>query len=469
GNDTVYKANVPSGIIDPNNGGGRYYSTLYEKIFSFNHNYSQKIKLGNSYSFTANVGNYIEMKSRILTIRQLGYTINLLNNGPRADSLRKLGINDIFAVNNVGGTKDFIIDEGTNTSDKYTAKNNMVASYASINAPIGKHIQITGGARYEMNTQSIVGYVSTDTLKPEFKTKFLLPSVNASYNLNEKSLFRVAYGKTLNRPEFREFAPVVYYDFEDLNLIKGSLYPSNSSPNGDTLKVAEIHNFDVRYEIYPSKGEMIHIGAFYKTIDNAIQRVIDPGTSGDNKTITYINGSKGYCMGLELDLRKNLGFLDPMCGTSFLKDITFVGNFAFSKSQSKVDTTKKHFQIPEATLQGQSPYLINLGMYYQNDKSGIKSSLLYNTFGSRLYATGTVLIAGESIGELPFQSLDLTLSKIFYKHYMLNIGIQNLLDSRVTFVKDIDRDGKFKSNSADRVYKTFKPGRYFTIGVKVNL
>lgn len=466
--DSQYKAQVPSGTVDPNNGGGRYYSSLFEKSYSFNHNYSQKIHVKEKYSFTVNVGNYIDFKSRELTIRQLGYTISTINNGRRPDSLCKLPINEIFADANVGGPKDFQVGEGTSPSDRYNAKNELVASYISVLAPIGYNINVSGGVRYENNKQSLVGYVSTDTLKPVLKTNFLLPSVNVSYNINDKNLIRGAYGKTLNRPEFREFAPVVYYDFEDINLIKGSLYQSNTNKDGDSLDVAEIHNFDLRYEFYPSKGEMIHIGGFYKTISNAIQRVIDPGTSGDNKTITYINGSTAYCMGLELDIRKNLVSLDNLLKTNFFKDLTFVGNFALSKSESKIDTAVKRKQIPTSTLQGQSPYLVNLGLYYQNDKTGLRSSVLYNVFGSRLYANGTTEIAGESIGELPFQSLDVTFTKTLFKHYQLNIGVQNLLDSKVTFVKDIDNDGKFTNKSVDREYKSYKPGRYYTIGVKMN-
>ncbi len=468
GNDTVYKAAVTS-AVDVNFGGGRYYSTLYEKTYSFNHQFSQKINVTKDFSFTVNAGNYIEMKRRALNIRKFSYTISKVGgNGAHADSLLKLPINLIFADTNVGGKKSFLIDEGTDSYDRYTAKNDMISSFISVNVPIGKKFNVVAGARHEHNVQSIESYLSTDTVNREFKTNYLLPSVNLTYNFNDKSLLRGAYGKTLNRPEFREFAPVVYYDFEELNLIKGALYQTNSSPNGDTLKVAEIHNFDLRYEYYISPGEMIHVGVFYKSINHAIQRVIDFGTSGDNKTITFINGSTAYCAGFELDVRKNLVFIDNKMGTKFFKDITFVGNLALSKSEALIDTTVKHFQIPKATLQGQSPYLINLGAYYQNDKVGLKSSVLYNVSGARLYATGTTENSGESIGEVPFQSLDFTISKLFKKHYVLNFGVQNLLDSKVSFLKDINRDDKFDPKSVDRQYKLYSPGRYYTLGVKIN-
>ncbi len=468
GSDTIFKAPVAS-LVDPNFGGGRYYSALYEKTYSFNHQYSQKVKLTEDYSFVVNVGNYIEAKRRAQNIRKLSYTIKSNGlNGQHADSLKKLTINEIFADTNVGTKNNFVIDEGTDPSDRYNAKNDLVASFVSINAPIGANMNVVFGARYENNIQSIATFVGVDTVNKNYKTSFLLPSINLAYNFTKKSLVRAAYGKTLNRPEFREFAPVVYYDFEDVNLVKGSLQPTNSSPYGTDLKVAEINNFDLRYEYYPNAGEMIHVGLFYKTIDHAILRVVDFGTAGDNKTLTYFNGNTAYTAGFEFDMRKNLVFFDNKLGTKFFKDLSFVANVALSKSESKIDTTVKHHQVPVTTLQGQSPYVINAGLYYQNDKLGLKGSALYNTFGSRLYAIGTIDKGGENIGELPFQSLDVLVSKTFKKHYNLSFGVQNLLDSKVTFYKDIDGNKKFERNSSDNLYRTYSPGRYYTLGLKVN-
>jgi TonB-dependent receptor len=467
-NDTFFRANV-SAAVDPNFGGGRYYAALYEKVYSFNHQFSQKISIGKDFSFWVNAGNYIEFKRRALNIRKFSYTLKsgIGTSYEHRDSLLKSDINNIFDDKNVGGPKDFIVSEDYDVSDRYSAKNDLIASFVSVNVPVTKKINLVAGVRNEINTQSILSYRSSDTLTPTLKTNYYLPSFNISYNFSDKSLIRGAYGKTLNRPEFREFAPVGYYDFENVMFVKGSLNESSVNPSGDTLKTAQIQNFDLRYELYPSAGEMIHIGGFYKSLNSPIMRVLDPSAVGDNRTITYINSNTAYCAGLELDIRKNLGFLDSKLGTKFLRDLSFVGNFTLATSKSKLDTTRKHYQIPEATMQGQSPYLVNMGMYYQNDMTGIKSSLLYNVYGPRLYATGTIMRGGESIGELPFQSLDLTVSKLIHKHYLINFGVQNLLNSAVSFVKDSNRDGKFDSKN-DRQYSIYRPGRYYTLGVKLN-
>lgn len=464
--DSNMLAAVASGV-DPVSGGGRTYSQLYEHMYSFSHQFSKKIHVSDKFTFTLNAGNYVEYKSRAFNLRWFSYTLSTIKN-PNAAWIKALPIDQIFADSNVGVNNRYLLDEGTNTSDKYSGTNMMLASFVSFNIPIGDKINVVAGLRDEENTFSLKSYYSTDTIKSDIKTSYFLPSINATYNFNPKSLVRFAYGKTLNRPEFRESAPTGYYDFDEIAFVVGARNPTITNPKGRTLSTAEIQNLDIRYELYPSSGEIIHAGVFYKSIYNSIQRVIDFGKTGENKTLTYLNGDMAYVVGFELDIRKNLAKLDKVFGTKEFQNFTFVGNLALSKSELKVDTTVYTGQMDKTNLQGQSPYVINMGLYYQKDEWGMKGSVLYNVYGPRLYAAGNIGRGGESIGELPFNSLDVTLSKVFFKHYSLNVGVQNLLDSKIRFVKDINRDNKFSEKDGDLSYRSYKPGRYFTIGVKIN-
>jgi hypothetical protein len=465
--DSFYKAQLTTGVDILN--GGRFYAKLTERAYSFNHQFTQTVKVNEHFAFDVSAGDYVEYKTRKFKIRQLGYGVK---SGKVGESLKYLPINEIFADSNVDGDKKFKIGESTNLYDEYDGSNTLVTGFVSVKVPAGKHVSILGGVRYEDNTQAIKAVVNTDTIEPSIRTKFLLPSVNATYNLNEKNLLRVAYGKTLNRPEFREWAPIFYYDFDELSGYKGSMFPTTASRNkknnqGDTLKVAQIQNLDVRYELYPSAGEMIQIGGFYKSFKDPIQKVLVPSSSfGDNRTFTFINADKAYCYGVELDLRKNLTQIDKWLGTEVFSDFTLVGNLTLAKSRFQVDTTVVNGSITNAPLQGQSPYIINAGVFYQSEKNGLQGSLLYNVSGPRMYAIGTDDAGGESLGEMQFQSLDFTLAKSFLKHYGVNIGVQNLLNSRMWFMKDANRDNKFSSKD-DKDFRTYYPGRYFTLGVKI--
>lgn len=67
---------------------------------------------------------------------------------------------------------------------------------------------------------------------------------------------------------------------------------------------------------------------------------------------------------------------------------------------------------------------------------------------------------------MPVQTLDVALSKLFFKHYILTLGVQNILDARTSFKLDANRDGKYDAKG-DREYRTFNMGRYYSIGIKI--
>ncbi len=453
-----FTAQVSPGSPDINNGGGRYYSYLFENVYSFSHQFSQKINLGN-FDFDLNLGNYVEYKKRNFEARELGYS--LVVNSAETRNMLSLPINEIFADENVGGDGHFKISEITADYDKYNASNRLIASFVSLTLPVSARLKVVTGVRFENNLYKLTGYSYPDTLKPEVTTNFLLPSLNATYNFSTRSLLRLAYGKTVNRPEFRETAPFFFYDFDRRAGTYGALFPTSFSGNGgDTLKVAQIHNLDLRYEFYPTSGEVIQIGGFYKHFQDPIQQV--SYYNGD-RAFRFINAKSAYVYGVEADVRKNLQFLDDKWNTSFLKNFTVVGNLALSKSELKIDTSGRTSLLPNTPLEGQSNYVINTGIFYQSDSLGLQGSLLYNVYGPRAYSLGTV--DDGSIGELAFHSLDLTLTKTINKHYQINFGVQNLLDQSFRFVVDGNQDQKFKSD--DLLYSSYKPGRYFTLGVRV--
>lgn len=458
--DSMYSAPIPSGAVDPVNGGGRLYMALYEKVYSFNHQFTQKFKVKNRI-LELNAGNYIEYKSRAFSARTLGYTIR-----PGAYStnfLKRESINDIFSSKNVGqnvgADSTFKLDEGTALSDRYSAQNKLIASFVSLKLPITVNMSAIFGVRYEDNTQSLQSISGTDTVEPSIRTKYFLPSLNLTYNFTEKKLLRFAYGKTLNRPEFREWSPFYFYDFENRADIYGSL---NQAIN-DTLNVAQIQNFDLRYEYYPSAGELLHIGVFYKSFRDPIQQIVLL-TSADSRAFSFANADRAYSYGAEVEVRKKLAFFDDLIHTNIFKNLTLTANASVIQSAlSFNDEPKNSLQLKNSPLQGQSPYVINSGLFYQNDSLNLQASLLYNVFGPRMYILGRIGL--PSIGELPFNSLDFTISKTFYKHYSFTLGVQNMLDQRVVRVEDNNQDGKFKKGT-DQEFSSFKPGRYFSLGIK---
>ena len=208
------------------------------------------------------------------------------------------------------------------------------------------------------------------------------------------------------------------------------------------LKVAQIHNVDVRYEWYPDYGDMIHIGGFFKYFKNPIQQVITATGGSDSKAFTFINGDHAYVYGAEVDIRKNLGFLDKNSSKHIMSCFSLVFNAAYINSQLTLPTLTN--LVKTTKLQRQSPYVVNAGLYYQNDSLGLSASILYNVYGPRIYAIGNS--AYGNIGEMAKNTLDISISKTFFKRLTLTFSVQDLINQANRLMLDIDRNNKFQNN-----------------------
>jgi hypothetical protein len=263
----------------------------------------------------------------------------------------------------------------------------------------------------------------------------------------------------VNRPEFREWAPFLFYDFNFNVNVLGSLFPSVLSPNGAPLKVATIDNFDLRYELYPSSQELFHLGVFYKNFSNPIEQYILPGA---NRIYTFANANSAFVTGVEFDLRKNLGFT----GVEFLKSVSLVANASLIKSE--IDISNSINQIAKRPLQGQSNYVINSGFYYQDDHKGMTASLTYNVFGPRIFLVGSKDYG--SWGELPRNTIDFAINYPLSGKFEINFAAQDLLNQPVQLVQDTNGDGVFeRDGKTDLTIQKFRRGQYFNIGVKFTL
>ncbi len=444
--------------------GSRLYQNLKENIYSANIGIKHTI----TENASINLGTYIELKDRNFYARQFGYYLNN-NVRPRPqlfDQLSKLPIGQIFDPNNIGtqSNNGFTMAEDGDgilqpTSGEvvpklaYKGKNYLYAGYISGNFNIGSKFKLLTGIRYEHNEQGLIAGSKDGPVNQKIVTDKFLPSANLSYNINDKNLIRFAYGRTLNRPEFREVSPYSFYDFDLNTLIYGN-------PN---LKVADIDNFDLRYEVYPSDGELFHVGVFYKNFTNPIEASV---VSTSNVAFTYNNAPKAYAAGLEIDVRKKLNTLP----NTFFNHYTLVFNGSLIKSAVAVDGNESW--TANRSLQGQSPYTINTGLYFNDQKTGWQVSALYNVFGPRIIIVGRANPNPYSeIVEMPRHTVDLTVTKSLFKEKLsLSLGVSDLLNQRVLMLQDnpIKKDNKFDRNS-DPAWRDYRRGSYFNFTIKYNI
>ncbi|RYD94759.1 MAG: hypothetical protein EOP50_09040 [Sphingobacteriales bacterium] len=114
------------------------------------------------------------------------------------------------------------------------------------------------------------------------------------------------------------------------------------------------------------------------------------------------------------------------------------------------------------SLQGQSPYLVNAGVYYTDPKQGWQVNVLYNVIGRRIFAVGDRSVQ-PTIYEMPRNVIDLTVTKKVGEHLEIRAGIQDLLNQPFRLIQDSNLDKKI--TDSDDVYQRFKRGSYSTVGV----
>jgi len=152
-------------------------------------------------------------------------------------------------------------------------------------------LRLIYGVRMESFNQKLNSIRNfNDTIRLDTVVTDFLPSVNIVYALTTKMNVRLSYSQTLNRPEFRELAPFLFFDNVTSYLFEGT----------ETLKRAKIKNYDFRYEFFPGKAQLFSVSAFYKEFMNPIELITLPNTSAQAK---YINSTSGTVYGAEIEFR----------------------------------------------------------------------------------------------------------------------------------------------------------------------
>lgn len=437
----------------------RMWIDLKENTVSASLNYTRKFDLP-GFKAEIRTGFYYENKERSFNARNFGYAKGSLES---VFGQTSLPVEKIFTAENINLSDGIKLMEVTSLSDSYTASNNQIAGYVSARFPVGNKLNIYSGVRVEKNRQTLSSYKQGSTIKVDVDrdTINFFPSANITFKLNEESLFRFAYGMTVNRPEFREIAPFYYVDFE----LNAGIY---GAPH---IRQSYIHSFDLRYELYPGNGEIFNIGAFYKQFDNPIEQVI----LGNSPTqYSFENVKSAYSAGFEAEMRKSLGFING------LQDFMLVINSSLITSHVQFEEGKLARNRP---LEGQSPYIVNAGIFYQNEKRGLMASMLYNVIGKRIVAVGRPSPNQwediPDIYEMPRNIIDLTISKMIGKKIEIKGGVKDLLNEKMNYLQTVNAtvnmnnynvggDGLKQFNRSQNT-KSFYPGRYFSLGVSLTL
>ncbi|MFC0516392.1 TonB-dependent receptor domain-containing protein [Mucilaginibacter angelicae] len=418
--------------------GSVYYSDYAEKRYSWQTNIQvpfQLLKLNQAFKFGYQ-GNYrtADYHTDFYRIKNLG------DSGTGNSRYDGLVYYDVYNSAEFAKGNLYLfptIADGNGVADKtvgtgYKGRQNLDAFYGMLDAKLTKQIRLIAGVRYEQNQQK----VSTRTRRPvpgnqvapivdsllTAKKNDWLPSVNAIYSLTSKMNIRAAYYKTVARPDFRELSYFSYFDFDLFRAIRGA-----------NLKSTTVQNFDLRYEYYPSPGEIISVSGFHKDFKDPIE-ILYPNQVP--RSYVYSNLKSAKNTGFEIDARKSLNFISA--SSPFWSNLYLSGNFTYLKASVDLGTVyavnDKGQSVPskrDRPLTGQSPYIVNAGILYTGSHFGFNA--VYNRYGQRIvYASPN---RAEDQYENGRDVIDLQLSYKFLKNNKaeFRLNISNLLNSQMFY------------------------------------
>ncbi|HEY9226662.1 MAG TPA: TonB-dependent receptor, partial [Gemmatimonadaceae bacterium] len=294
----------------------------------------------------------------------------------------------------------------------YAAKDRLAAGYLMTELGLSSRVRLIGGARFENDRVDLDAFSTIGTPVAVRKDwTDVLPSVAFNLKLTDVQQLRVSASRTLARPEYRELAPIMSREVLNGDDVLGN----------DQLKRTRIDNADVRWEWYPSSGEVLSAAVFAKQFDAPIERVYR-ATSG-NPVVFYTNARSATSYGVELEARKNLAFLSPA-----LDQFQAFTNITLMESRIHLgDDTRSSATNSKRRMFGQAPYVVNAGLTYQASGNGTSATLLFNRVGPRIDAAGDRPL--PDVIEQARNGLDLSVRLPVAGAFSARIDAKNLLDA----------------------------------------
>lgn len=361
---------------------------------------------------------------------------------PLSPADRALTPEEIFDGRFSRDTSSLLAISASTTGGRYAALDRVSAGYVMGEWLFAGRFRVVGGARVErwmldllaepiQGSAELLGRRSTD----------VLPSLALNVVLGDDQNLRFSASRTLARPEYREVAPVAMSPNE----------PGELSEVGNAkLQRTLVQNYDARWELYPSAGEVLSLAVFAKRFASPIER-IEIAATGAN-LLSWANAASATNYGVEVEARKGLGSF-----AAALEPVTVFANATLMKGEIRLGADSLSAATREnRPMVGQAPYVLNAGLAYARGERGATSAtLLYNVVGRRIWAAAQVPLLDDAY-ELPRHGLDLSLRFPVVRGMSGKLDASNLLDSPV----------RVRQGRVDRL--RYRTGRAVSVGFSVS-
>ena len=431
---------------------GRYFQELEEKennvqsewTYQFNSNGSDPVN-------ALTLGYQFRDKARSSDFR----TFTLITGDLPTENILLEQIDDLLSPQNFENGR-FSYRDSNGGERQSRVLRTIQSGYLFYRFGIGQKIELIPGLRLENTDQKVFfKLLGTPLQAPfqlqDFQTTDFLINLNSKYAISENRLLRFGLSQTLTRPNFSELVPAPQVN-ENLQSTVGRPQLLNS----------KIWNIDLRYDLFPKAGDLISFGIFYKHIDLPIEQV----RSGEN-FISYFNVNSAEISGVELEWRKDV--------SSWVRGLFISGNVSLLRSAVNTDPTQ--IDDPETrdlltnvtntsrTLQGASPYLMNLSVSYAHQLlKDFQSNLFahYHVFGKRILNVGTQQRGDEF--ELAVHALNLVWQHQSTRGIGITLKASNLLNPRIQRIQAAG-----PQTQTERVTQSYRQGIRFSASISWTL
>lgn len=427
-----------------NDSNQRRWSKLQDDSTSWNVDLQQPLSLFDNLDIALLLGISKVDKARDSTIRRYSFKSRGRVSGS-IDLRRNQSVEDIIFDETIE-PNGWQLEEVTIATDAYTADQTIDAWYLGLDFNFGEMLRLAGGFRDESSKQSVTTFNLFDPenrpVESSLNTADIFPYLTGTWFHDEHQV-RFGYAETINRPDFKELSESLYKDPILDRLVKG---------NPDLI-AAYIKHYDLRWDYYFNPGEFVSLGVFYKKFKDPIESVIL--ASADSDLTSFDNAEAADNFGIEFELYKTLNFLDNWWGWGSIWEKFYINtNYAWIDSEITLSEKNNDIQTSnQRPLQGQSPYVLNFQVGYDDDVRDLHMALLYNVFGERIVDVG--VSGAPDIFEQPRPSLDFVYSQGF-GNWKLKAKLKNILDPAIELTQ-----GK-------ETTRITHIGREFSIGAQID-
>jgi len=451
-------------------GAGGNPSRIWRDLSELNLNY--KIDVNKEYRLFNNesilkFGGYQVNKNRDYEI--LSYDIQFFGAQPDFNGEP----NNVLREENIYPNGKLYYSSGNNdpNPNQYNSKISLSSFYISNEFKFFNKLRLSAGVRGEYFKQWHTGrdveysnFGVGNNLDDELVLNSfdIFPSVNFVYSLNNNN-FRLSYYNTISRPTFKELSFAQIIDPMTNRIYNGGLY--RYSDWDGNLSETRLNNVDVRWELFMDKTQLISITGFYKRFNDAIELVRIPEQQ-TNIEYQPRNVGDGNLIGIELEIVKSLDIIHNK-----LSNYKVIGNLTLIESSIRMSETeirtrnnfiKTGQKIGEyREMAGQAPYIVNLGLLYNNETTSTSLGVFYNVKGESLQIVGGGIF--PDVYTKPFHSLNLNLSQSFLnKKLSISFGVNNILNQT-----NLEVYRGYKTNEG--IFTKRVPGVEYGIGVRYSM